>query len=313
MPPVRHPARSDLADATVLVTGGAGFVGSHLVDALAPIADVRVLDDCSTGDPRNVHDDATLLVGDVASQDAIDEATHDVDYVFHLAAISAVPDAMAAPARTLDVNATATARLLERATERDARFVFASSCAIYGDPTDTPIPETERKTPRGPYGVSKLAADQYVRRYADWYDASTVALRFFNVYGPRQTRGVVPAFADRALDGDALVVDGDGQQTRDFVHVDDVVQALLLAAAADVTGEAYNVGTGRSTSIRGLADMVRDVVDADVPVTHDDPRPADIAESRADVRKASEHLGFEPTVSLSDGLRTVLRGQPVRQ
>jgi len=306
-------ARKALADATVLVTGGAGFVGSHLVDALAPVADVRVLDDYSTGDPRNVHEDATLLVGDVASEDAIDEATADVDYVFHLAAISAVPEAMADPSRTLDVNTTATARLLERATERDARFVFASSCAIYGDPSDTPIPETERKTPRGPYGISKHAADQYVRRYADWYDANAVALRFFNVYGPRQTRGVVPAFVNRALEGDALVVNGDGQQTRDFVHVDDVVQALVLAAAADVTGEAYNVGTGRSTSVRALADEVRDVLGVEVPVRHDDPRPADIARSRADVRKANEELGFEPTVSLADGLRTILHGRPLRQ
>ncbi|WP_435346413.1 NAD-dependent epimerase/dehydratase family protein [Haloarchaeobius sp. HRN-SO-5] len=302
---------SDLADATILVTGGAGFVGSHLVDALAPVADVRVLDDCSTGRAANVDEDAVLLEGDVTDPAQLSAAVADVDVVFHLAALSAVPDTMAEPTRCLQVNASATGAILEHARRVDARVVFASSAAVYGRPDETPISEDDSLTPRNPYGVAKLASDQYVRRYEQWFDVPAVALRFFNVYGPRQLpdRGVIPTFLSNARAGEPLVVEGDGEQTRDFVHVSDVVRALLAAATTDATGEAFNVGTGEATSIAELAELIRDLSDDSVPVHHDDPRPADIEHSVADVSKARDRLGFDADVSLAAGLESLLARQ----
>ncbi|WP_227133072.1 NAD-dependent epimerase/dehydratase family protein [Halorubellus salinus] len=299
-------ADSPLRGARILVTGGAGFIGSHLVDLLAPHADVHVLDDCSTGTESSVHDDATLTVGTITDRALVDELTETVDYVFHLAAIPSVPATLDAPTETLDVNATATAYLLERAAERDARLVFASSAAVYGRPSQLPIPETEPTTPRSPYGISKLAADQYVRGYADWYDCDAVALRFFNVYGPGQRDGVVPSFVARARAGEPLVVHGDGSQTRDFVHVSDVVRALVAAATTPATGQAFNVGTGTTTSVLELATLVSELAPETVPVVHDDSRPADIQESCADTTTARDELGFEAAVSLTDGLASLV-------
>lgn len=303
---VRGTEPGPLLDSTVLVTGGAGFIGSHLVDALTSVADVRVLDDCSSGRATAVHDDATLAVGDITDRETLAAAVDGVDHVFHLAAVSTVPDAMADPTRTLDVNVRATGELLELAAEANARVVFASSAAVYGDPASTPIAETHPKAPREPYGVSKLAGDQFVQGYDDWFDVDAVALRLFNVYGPGQVNGVVPAFLDRVRRGDSLVVHGDGTQTRDFVHVDDVVRAMVVAARTDATGEAYNVGTGDATSIRALADIVHDAAHRDVEVVHDDPRPADIPESQADTAKTRRKLGFEARTTLDDGIESLV-------
>jgi len=311
-PRVRGTDPGELVGSTVLVTGGAGFIGRHLVDALAPVADVRVLDHCDSGRASAVHDDASLAVGDVTDSRALASAVDGADFVFHLAAVSSVPDAMADPVGAVDVNVSATTELLEHATAAGARVVFASSAAIYGRPASTPVAEDDPKEPIDPYGVSKLAGDQLVRGAHDWFDADTIALRFFNVYGSGQTGGVVPAFLERVRAGDPLVVHGDGEQTRDFVHVDDVVEAMVAAATADVSGVAANVGTGEATTVRELADRVRAVADADVDVVHDDPRPADIDESRADTARARSLLGFEATTSLEDGLRSVVENHPVR-
>ena len=299
---------SELAGSTVLVTGGAGFIGSHLVDVVAPIADVRVLDDCSTGRAANVHEDATLLVGDVTDEAQLAAAAADTDLVFHLAAMSAVPDTMAEPTRCLSVNAAATGAVLDHARRNDARVVVASSAAVYGRPETIPIPEDSSLTPENPYGVAKLASDQYARKYESWFDLPTVALRFFNVYGPRQlpNRGVIPTFLSNAREGEPLVVEGDGDQTRDFVHVFDVVRALLSAATTDESGEAFNVAGGEQTSISQLAVLIRELADDSVPVHHTDPRPADIEHSLADVTKARERLGFEAEISLEAGLRSLL-------
>jgi UDP-glucose 4-epimerase len=299
-----------VTDKTVLVTGGAGFVGSHIADAHLPDNDVRILDNFTSGKRANVPSDATVVEGDIRDDAALAEAMDGVDVVFHQAAIVSVARSVEEPTTSNAVNAQGTLAVLEAARRQDARVVFASSAAIYGTPDSLPITETESKDPASPYGLEKLTSDHYCRLYADLYDLPTVALRYFNIYGPRQSggdyAGVIKAFNEQAHDGGPLTVHGDGEQTRDFVNVADVVQANVLAAGTDATGEAFNVGTGSRTSIRQLAELVRDEVDPTAEITHVDAREGDIRHSAADISKARDKLGFEPTISLSDGLADYL-------
>lgn len=294
---------------TVLITGGAGFIGSHLADALVANNDVIVLDDLSSGSRENVPDGARFVEGDVRDPDDVADATDGVDLIFHEAAVVSVAQSIDEPESCHDVNFDGTLRILEAARRQDARLVFASSAAMYGDPTTLPIDESEPADPQSPYGIDKCAADHYVRTYHDLYDLETVALRYFNVYGPRQTAsdysGVISVFRDQARAGDPITVDGDGTQTRDFVHVGDVVQANLRAATTEHVGAAYNVGTGDETSIRTLAETIQETVDTDSSIVHGEPRPGDIERSRADVTKARQRLGFESDVALADGLETL--------
>ena len=301
---------SPLRDETVLITGGAGFVGGHIADALVADNDVRILDDLSTGDRETVPQDAELIEGDIRDGDALDAAMEGVDVVFHQAALVSVARSIEEPTRSNRINAAATVELLERAREEDARVVAASSAAIYGDPESVPVSEEDRKTPSSPYAIDKLSLDHYVRTYADLYDLDTVALRYFNIYGPGQQAGdysgVISVFLDQARSGEPITVHGDGEQTRDFVHISDVVDANLAAATTEHTGRAYNVGTGSSTSIRELAETIRDVVGSDSEIVHTDPRPGDVRHSCADISRAREELGFDPTTSLEDGLATLV-------
>lgn len=293
----------------VLVTGGAGFVGSHLAAALVADNEVRVLDDCSTGRRANVPDGATLVEGDVADPAAVADAMAGADLVFHQAATASVPRSVEAPLACHDDNATGSLTVLDRARAEDARVVLASSAAVYGEPSTVPVAEPAATAPAAPYGVSKLAAEEYARVYEARYGLETVALRYFNVYGPGDTgeaSGVVGAFCDRARAGRPLTVHGDGGQTRDFVHVRDVVRANLAAARTDATGRAYNVGTGRETSIRELAALVRRLVDGSVEVVHGPPRGGDIERSCADLSRATADLGYEPSVGLEAGLGDLL-------
>ena len=305
----------DIAGRTVLVTGGAGFIGSHIVDELVGANDVRVLDDLSTGQEGHLHPDATLVRGDVCDPTALAEAMDGVDLVFHEAANASVARSVDDPVASHRVNTAGTLGLFERARAVDARVVMASSTAIYGDPTEIPVTEDEPTTPQSPYGVEKLTGDHYARVYHDLYGLETVALRYFNVYGPRQAggdySGVITTFLEQACAGQDITVEGDGSQIRDFVHVSDVVRVNLLAAATDAVGEAYNVGTGRSVSILELAELVRDLSGSRSEIVHVDERPGDIRASRADISKAKASLGFEPTVSLREGLAGLVR-QPAR-
>ncbi|MDF9745870.1 NAD-dependent epimerase/dehydratase family protein [Natrinema salsiterrestre] len=293
----------------ILVTGGAGFIGSTIVEALVPENDVRILDNLSSGSRSNVPDKATLIEGDIRDETALERATNGVDVIFHQAALISVEGSVRRPKLTHDVNVTATVKLLERAREESARFVFASSAAVYGHPKSVPISEEAPTEPTSPYGLSKLAAERYVRLYADLYDVSTISLRYFNVYGPGQMSGdysaVISVFAEQALNGKPITVEGDGSQTRDFVHVRDVMEANLLAASADVTG-VFNVGTGNSVSILELAETVRNVAASDLEIVHVEDRPGDIDQSQADVSRLKSELGFEPSISLADGLETVV-------
>ena len=291
---------------SALVTGGAGFIGSHLADALAEDNEVTVLDDLSTGDPENVPASVTLVEGDIRDRTVLREAVDGVDVVFHEAAVVSVERSVEEPVASHRTNVDATLHLLELAREFDFRVVLASSCAIYGQPETVPIPETAAPDPTSPYGLEKLTLDHYARLYHDLYGVETVALRYFNVYGPRQAAGdysgVISIFLDRALDDEPLTIHGDGSQTRDFVHVSDIIRANLLAATTDHVGEAFNVGTGDRTTILELAETIRDVADSSSEIVHTDPRPGDIQRSCADVSKGRKALGYDADLSLEEGL-----------
>lgn len=298
-----------VAEQTILVTGGAGFIGSHIVEALVAENTVRVLDNLSNGREANVPDSAELMVGDVCDAETLERAMEGVDLVFHEAAEVSVARSIETPLATNRTNADATLNLLETASDQDTRVVFASSAAIYGHPETVPISEAHQKAPNSPYGLSKLIADRYCQLYTELYDVPTVALRYFNVYGPRQPggdySGVISTFIEQARSGEPITVDGDGEQTRDFVHVADVVRANLRAATTDAVGRSFNVGTGRSITITELAEEVRTVADSSSRIDYGDPRPGDIRHSRADTTAAERHLGFEAEIALADGLRTV--------
>jgi len=302
---------------TVLVTGGAGFVGSHLADALVAANDVRVVDDLTNGHRDNVPDEATFIEGDIRDEEVLARAMDGVDVAFHQAGLVSVPASVDDPGESHDRNAAATLALLERARREDARVVVASSVAIFGAPDSLPIDEDDPKRPDSPYGVDKLAIDHYARLYHDLYGLDTVALRYFNVYGPRQSggsySGVIATFLDQARSGDPITVHGDGRQTRDFVHVADVVRANLAAGHTDAVGRAFNIGTGESVEIRGLAERIRSITGSDSDIVHTDARDGDVDRSRAAVAAAHRHLGFDPQVELSDGLRDLVEATEIRR
>jgi len=296
-------------DKAILITGGAGFIGSHLAEALAVENEVHVLDNCSSGDPAELPASVEFHEGDIRDRSVLETLVPTVDIVYHQAAIVSIEDSLERPTESHETNVAATVSLLDVARNHGTRVVFASSCAAYGDPTALPVGEREPPTPLSPYAVDKLAADHYVRVYGQQYEFPTVALRYFNVYGAGQRgdySGVIDAFVERARAGEPLEVHGEGDQTRDFVHISDIVQANLAAGVTPHTGEAYNVGTGTETTILELAETIRRLVDNDVPIVHTDPRPGDIDRSRADLSATRQQLGYEPQVDLTAGLRSLL-------
>jgi len=300
----------DLAGRSVLVTGGAGFIGSHIAGALTDHCDVTVLDDLSVGTRANVSAGVEFVQGDIRDATDLAAVVEGADVIFHQAALSDVGTSIRSPVEAHRRTASGTVKLLDAARRADARVVTASSAAVYGEPDTLPIRETDRKRPTSPYGIDKLAADQYTRAYADLYGLPTVSLRYFNVYGPGMGKGgysgVVSAFLDRARNDSVLTIDGDGTQTRDFVHVDDIVRANLLAATTDETGRAYNIGTGTGVSVQEVAEHVTRLLDADSEVVHGDPREGDIKHSRAAIGRARSQLGYEPSLSFVEGLETLV-------
>jgi UDP-glucose 4-epimerase len=301
----------------VLVTGGAGFIGSHLVDALLSAGhSVRVLDDLSSGSIELVPVDAEFVKGSVSDERVVQQAVADVEVVFHQAAHRAVLRSVEHPLTTDEANTRGTLTLLKASVDAGVRrLVFASSSSVYGGAETMPTPETTRLNPRSPYAVSKLAGEYYCRVFAELYPLETVALRYFNVYGPRQRPDsayalVIPLFMQALFDGEPPVVHGDGRQSRDFTYIDDVVRANLAAAAApgDVcSGKAYNVAGGASYSLLELLDILGDAFGIEPHPVFEGPRAGDVRHTRADITAARRDLGHTPQVGFAEGLRRTVR------
>ena len=306
----------------VLVTGGAGFIGSHLAAALVDAGhETRVLDDFSTGYAENVPAGARFFRGDVADAAAVAEAMDGVEVVFHFAAHRAVAQSVERPLTTDTANTHGTLTVLKCAADAGARrVVSSSSSSVYGGAKVMPTPETEPVWPRSPYAVSKLAGEHYCRVFAELFSLETASLRYFNVFGPRQRpdsayAAVIPLFLDALREGRPPTVHGDGGQSRAFVYVDDAVAANLAAAAAPPAacqGQAYNVGGCRSIDLLGLLDIMGGVTGVEPRPVHTEPRPGDIRHSSADISAAARELGWAPQVSLDEGLRRTVEWMSTR-
>ncbi len=318
----------------VLVTGGAGFIGAHLVRALLQRGDaVRVLDNLTTGTAANLAlamrgdraaieralsrrdgssvrlgERCEVLVGDIRDAATVAAACAGVEVIFHQAALRSVPRSMAYPLETQEVNATGTLQVLEQArTAEVRRVVVASSSAVYGD-TELPKHEGQIPQPKSPYAASKLAGEAYCAAYSRGFDLPTVALRYFNVFGPWQDpaseyAAVIPKFIRLALRGEPLPVHGDGLQSRDFTFVDNVVDANLQAADADASAVALNVGAGARYTLLDLIDQLQEILGRRLAVTHEPPRPGDVRHTQADINRAQRLIGYSPRVDFAAGLR----------
>lgn len=305
----------------VLITGGAGFIGSHLVDHCLKIGyEIVVLDNFFAGKIENIRKHVNnkkgfhLIKGDIRNREDVEKALEDVDAVCHLAAIVNIPLSIENPLFVNDVNVQGTLNLLEASVKHDMqRFVYVSTCAVYGNAKYLPINEEHQTNPLSPYGASKLAAEHYCKVFHQIHGLKTICLRFFNVYGPRQPSGhyggVITTFIELLKKKEPIVIFGDGNQTRDFVYVEDAVHACTLALQCkDCAGETFNIGTGTKTSINELARILIECVGKpQVKVVHADERKGDIRESYADVSKAKRKLGFKPKFSITEGLKEFIK------
>ncbi len=298
----------------VLVTGGGGFIGSNLVRALLERGDdVRILDNFSTGNRANLADlagEIEVVEGELRSYERVHAATRGVEVVFHQGALPSVPRSVQDPLTTAAVNTEGALNVLLAARDEGIRrVVFASSSSVYGNSDELPRVETQNPDPISPYGVSKLAAERYCVSFSRVYALETVALRYFNVFGPNQDpssqyAAVVPRFITTIADGRPVPIYGDGEQKRDFTFVSNVVEANLLAAEAEeVSGTIVNVATGRATSVHELADTIGTILRLPVERELHPARTGDIRDSYADVTRARELLGWEARIGLEDGLR----------
>jgi UDP-glucose 4-epimerase len=297
----------------VLVTGGAGFIGSNLVRALLEHGDdVRVLDNFSTGRRPNLdglEDDIEVVEGELRSYERVHNAVRGIELVFHLGALPSVPRSVHDPLTTSAVNIEGTLNVLLTARDEGIRrVVFASSSSVYGNTDTLPRAEVQPVAPLSPYAVAKLAAESYCLSFHRVYGLETVALRYFNVFGERQDplsqySAVVPLFIRAIAEGRAVAIHGDGDQLRDFTHVSNIVSANLLAAETEgAVGRALNVATGEGVSINGLADAIGRVLGLPVEREYLPERPGDVRNSWADISAAAETLGWHPDVGLEEGL-----------
>lgn len=300
----------------VVVTGGAGFIGSHLTEELAERGYyVVILDNLSTGKRENIEellkkDAVEFIRGSVTDLPLLNRVFQDTDYVFHQAAIPSVPRSVENPQASLEANVAGTLNVLLAARDSGVKkVIYASSSSAYGDTPSLPKREDMLPNPQSPYAVTKLAGEYYCQVFKEVYRLSTACLRYFNVYGPRQDpdsqyAAVIPRFIKRALQNRPPIVLGDGDQTRDFTFVKDAVLANILAAERNAEG-VFNVGNGRNISINELARMILKSLGMDLETVHEEPRPGDVRHSLADISKAKT-FGYEPRYSLEKGLEETI-------
>ncbi|MBD3222711.1 NAD-dependent epimerase/dehydratase family protein [bacterium] len=302
-----------------IVTGGAGFIGSHIAQKLVDDGhEVVVLDDLSTGHEHNLdgfRDRLEFVRGSITDEDLLKELMPDTDVVFHQAALASVPRSVADPLASNEVNVTGTLKVLLAA--RDAgvrRVVYAASSSAYGDSETLPKQEDMPARPLSPYAITKYVDELYGAVFTNLYELPTVGLRYFNVFGPRQDpesqyAAVIPLFITRFLAGEAPIIHGDGGQTRDFTYIDNVVQANLRAADAgpEADGLVYNVACGERISVKDLCWKIRELVGAEVEPEHSEARVGDVRHSLADISRAAERLGYEPGIDLATGLAGTVR------
>ena len=300
-----------------LVTGGAGFIGSNLVRALLDHGDrVRVLDNFATGNRANLADivaEIEIVEGDLRSYERVHTAVRGTDIVFHQGALGSVPRSVQDPLTTTAVNVEGTLNVLLAARDEGVgRVVAASSSSVYGDGGTFPRVETQAPNPISPYAVAKLAAERFCVSFAHVYGLETVALRYFNVFGPRQDptsqyAAVVPLFVRAIQEGRPVTIYGDGEQSRDFTYVANVVEANLMAAEAEgAVGTVLNIAAGGSETVNTLADTIGRLLDLPVERSYASQRPGDVNQSWADIQRARETIGFEPRVGFEDGLRRTI-------
>ena len=298
----------------VLVTGGAGFIGSHLTEALVARGEhVRVLDNLATGHFENldaVRERIEWIEGDIADVDTVQHAARETDVIFHQAALPSVPRSIKNPRASHDANLTGTLNVLLAARDnRVKRVVMASSSSVYGNSPKLPKVETFEPAPLSPYAVTKLAGEYYAQVFANLYGVSTICLRYFNVFGPRQDpnsqyAGALAKFVHCALHGEPYPVYGDGEQSRDFTYIENVVRANLLAAASEMDGAAVvNVAGGARTTLNQIIATLNELTAQNLPTQYGAPRAGDVLHSHADISRARALLHYEPTVDVREGLR----------
>lgn len=296
-----------------LVTGGAGFIGSHITEELIKRwDDVVILDNMYSGRQVNLaaNPKAVFVEGSIMDTDVLDSicTEYNIEGIFHLAAIASVQKSIENPVLVHDVNVTGTLNVLEAARKHGVRkVVLSASAAAYGDNPVFPKREDMLPEPLSPYAVSKIASEMYCKTYAELYDIQTVSLRYFNVFGPRQDpngeyAAVIPKFTEKICEGESPTVFGDGEQTRDFVFVKDVARANILAMDSDVCG-LFNIGTGVQTSLNDLAKMIMDAAGISVSMKYEAAREGDVRYSVADISKAERELGYKPEWDLGEGVR----------
>jgi len=308
------------AGASVCVTGGAGFIGSHIVDALDQLgAKVTVIDDLSNGRRANldkVCDRIRMIEASILDGERLAQAVEGARIVFHLAAIGSVPGSLRDPVRYHEVNATGTIRVLEAARQAGVkRLVYSASSSAYGDTPTLPKIESMKADPRSPYAVTKIAGEHACRAWSLCFGLSTVSLRYFNIFGRRQRpdtpyEAVIPVFATCLRQGQQPTIYGDGQQTRDFTHVDNAVHANLCAGAAkaDLQGDMVNIGCGSNFTLTEVLDQMNAVLATKVLAKFAPPRSGDVRDSLASIDRARELIGYEPVRHFADGLRDTLCG-----
>jgi UDP-glucose 4-epimerase len=296
----------------VAVTGGAGFIGSNLCQDLCKVCDVVVIDDFSTGKAENLDAlDVECLVGSVTNLNFLRNIFEDVDFVFHQAAITSVQRSIENPIETNEVNIGGTLNVLTASRDCDVKkVIYASSAAVYGNNPQTPKREDMIPDPKSPYAASKITGEYYCRIFSELYGLKTVCLRYFNVYGPKQDpkseySAVIPKFITSIFCDQNPVIYGDGNQTRDFVFVKDVVKANVLAMKKDIEG-IFNVACGQKININEIADKITSILGTKLDPVYEKSRPGDVKESLADISLAMESLGYRPEYSLEDGLKETI-------